>query len=141
MRIYVHWCCKTQDKRKQFGFFECGYVSLPVSIIGYIFMDLLGHRWLPSNRGGLLRAARQHASEFLTEFQISKDCPLVGMTIGVAKQKLKVSEGNIVEILREGITPTASLATLSENEGAGMYGTPPLESQRSGFPRHHFFFF
>lgn len=48
------------------GFFEPGYIGVPLGIVGMLYLVLFAPRVLPS-RGGLFRYVRDRAKELLTE--------------------------------------------------------------------------
>lgn len=57
---------ETDPSVELIGFFEPGYVALPMGVIGILYLVIFAPRVLPS-RGGLFRYVRDRAKELLTE--------------------------------------------------------------------------
>ena len=62
------------------GMWELGWIGIPVSIVGLIYMATLGYRWLPS-RTDILEYAETHPREYTVELIVRPDCSLIGSTI------------------------------------------------------------
>lgn len=58
------------------GFFEPGYVGLPLGIVGMLYMVIAAPRLLPK-RGGLFRYIRDCAKELLTEVRFVSFCAVM----------------------------------------------------------------
>ena len=63
---------------KPFGFFEPGIVALPMGILSFTLIILLGPLVLPDNKGGLFREVREHGDNLVTALDIAEDSPWVG---------------------------------------------------------------
>jgi di/tricarboxylate transporter len=63
-----------------FSFFEITKVGLPVAIIGILFISLLGHRLLPTNKDPIVQLG-EHTREFVVEMKVSHEYPMIGRTI------------------------------------------------------------
>lgn len=57
---------KTNSSVEAVGFFEPGYIGVPLGIVGMIYLVIFAPRVLPA-RGGLFRFIRDRAKELLTE--------------------------------------------------------------------------
>lgn len=80
------------------NFFELAYIGVPASIVGFLYMSLLGHRLLPE-RLDPTTAVLEQTREFTSEFLISSNCVLHGKTLEEAGRKYFKGE-NLVEIER-----------------------------------------
>jgi len=61
-----------------FGFFEPGIVALPIGVMSFAIIIILGPMVLPDNKGGLFREVREHGDNLVTALDISEDSPWVG---------------------------------------------------------------
>ena len=61
-----------KDGYKPFGFFEPGIVGLPMGILSFILIILLGPLVLPDNKGGLFREVREHGDNLVTALDIAE---------------------------------------------------------------------
>ena len=62
------------------GMWELGWVGVPVTIVGLIYMATLGYRWLPS-RTDILEHAEANPREYTVELIVRPECSLIGSTI------------------------------------------------------------
>ena len=67
-----------------FAFFELTRISLPISIIGILFIALIGHKLLPTHREPLVELG-ENTREFVSELEVSEEYPNLGRTIEEAK--------------------------------------------------------
>ena len=57
---------------KPFGFFEPAIVGLPMGILSFTLIILLGPLVLPDNKGGLFREVREHGDNLVTALDIAE---------------------------------------------------------------------
>ncbi len=93
-----------------FSFFETGKIGLPVLIIVFVYMALVGHRLLPNRKENLI-SFNESSREFVVELKIEKTYPYIGKTIDDAK--LRHLRGLFLfQIIRNG----EELVSLGPNE-------------------------
>ncbi|NQV18097.1 MAG: SLC13 family permease [Armatimonadetes bacterium] len=63
-----------------FSFFELTKVSLPVSILGILFIALIGHKILPSKKEPIVKLG-ENTREFVVEVKVTKDYPMANKSI------------------------------------------------------------
>lgn len=63
-----------------FSFFELTKVSLPVAVLGIIFIAFIGHRLLPSRKEPIVELGEK-TREFVAEIKVSPEYPMVNHTI------------------------------------------------------------
>ncbi|CAM9289391.1 unnamed protein product, partial [Ectocarpus sp. 13 AM-2016] len=119
------------------GFFEPGYIGVPLGVVGMLYLVLFAPRVLPS-RGGLFRYVRDRAKELLTEVQVMDDFPYKGEPAGLVLARLGLPQDTLIKIRRKissGILrqmsqsleesaslgfPTSALYSSSVKEGATL---------------------
>lgn len=62
------------------GFFEPAAVGLAAVVLGFLYLALLGRRWLPDRRE-LLEHFGEAPREYLVNVRVEPHCPLVGRTV------------------------------------------------------------
>ena len=55
-----------------FGFFEPAIIGLPMGILSFTLIILLGPLVLPDNKGGLFREVREHGDNLVTALDIAE---------------------------------------------------------------------
>ena len=60
--------------------FDFSIVGIPMVIIGFIYMDLIGYKLLP-NKFPVSQLVSQNARQYVIEAQVVKNSPLIGKTI------------------------------------------------------------
>ena len=63
-----------------FGFFEISKVGIPVAVFGILFVALIGHYVLPSNKDPMVQLG-ENTREFVVEMKVGPEYKNVGMTI------------------------------------------------------------
>ncbi|CBN75624.1 TrkA-C domain protein [Ectocarpus siliculosus] len=103
------------------GFFEPGYIGVPLGVVGMLYLVLFAPRVLPS-RGGLFRYVRDRAKELLTEVQVMDDFPYKGEPAGLVLARLGLPQDTLIKIRRKissGILRQMS-QSLGENASLGF---------------------
>ncbi len=62
------------------GMWELGWIGIPVSIVGLLYLSTIGQRLLP-NRTDILEYAETHPREYTVELIVRPTCSLIGSTI------------------------------------------------------------
>ncbi len=62
------------------GMWELGWIGIPVTVVGLIYLTTIGQKLLP-NRTDLLEYAEAHPREYTLELVARAECPLIGKTI------------------------------------------------------------
>lgn len=83
-----------------FGLFDFSPVGLAVTLLGIIFIALVGWRFLPL-RAKNLDEEMNKLNDYVTEVRIPKDHPLVGKTLFTVKTEIKVDEWNVLSVFRD----------------------------------------
>ncbi len=74
---------RAQESGEPFGMFDFAPVGLPIAIIGFAFITLVGWRLIPRARLEYQDdASKLSAGVYLTEAQVPAECPLVGSSLG-----------------------------------------------------------
>ena len=68
-----------QDDKPGLGFFEIGWVGVPCTLIGCLYILLLGPKWLPERMPA--RASFENTKEYTVEMMVEKGGALIGKTI------------------------------------------------------------
>ncbi|MDA3951633.1 MAG: SLC13 family permease [Spirochaeta sp.] len=66
-----------------FGFFELARIGVPITLIGYLYLTVVGPRLLPGNRD-LMDRVDTNPREYFMEMSVEATSPLVGKTIHAA---------------------------------------------------------
>jgi hypothetical protein len=82
-----------------FGFFEPGYVGLPVGLLGIAYLFFFAPIILPKN-GGLFRFIRDRADELITELEILPDFKYVGEPVSLVLVRLGLPPTSLIKIRR-----------------------------------------
>jgi len=90
-----------QEGLEPFGFFDPAFVSLPVGLVGLLYLLGLGHRCLPENKGGLFRAFREQCEEMITALELTPHYPMIGRGVYEALDKLGVPHQSLLKIIRQ----------------------------------------
>lgn len=69
-----------QAKMPGLGMWELGWIGIPVTIVGLIYLTTIGQKLLP-NRTDLLEYAESHPREYTLELVVRPECPLIGKSI------------------------------------------------------------
>eukprot|EP00928_Gymnodinium_smaydae_P072117 TRINITY_DN55537_c0_g1_i1.p1 TRINITY_DN55537_c0_g1~~TRINITY_DN55537_c0_g1_i1.p1 ORF type:complete len:695 (+),score=169.61 TRINITY_DN55537_c0_g1_i1:157-2241(+) len=89
-----------QEGIAPFGFFDPGYVSLPVGCVGLVYLLVIGPRLLPENRGGLFRALREKGDEMVTAVEFLPEFDLLGKGVYAVLDDLGVPHEGLLKIVR-----------------------------------------
>ncbi len=74
---------RAQESGEPFGMFDFAPVGLPIAIIGFAFITLVGWRLIPRARLEYQDdASKLSAGVYLTEAQVPAECSLVGSSLG-----------------------------------------------------------
>ncbi len=84
--LVVDGLMREQNEAAGFGFFELGYMGIPISLLGWMYMTTVGHRLLPKRSDPALSLVDQ-TREFTSEFSIEEGSPLDGLSLRVASRK------------------------------------------------------
>jgi len=85
-----------------FSMFELGWLGLPVTVIGAIYLAFCGKRLLPDRAMLTSILSEEERREYLTEAFVQSDSPVVGKTL----QEAGLTRGRgvrVLEIVRDGI--------------------------------------
>ena len=63
-----------------FSFFELTKVSLPVAVLGILFIAIIGYKLLPSRKDPIVELGKD-TREFVVEMKVSSDYPMLNKTI------------------------------------------------------------
>lgn len=63
-----------------FSFFELTKISLPVAVLGILFIGLMGYKLLPSRKDPIVKLG-ENTREFVVEMKVSADYPMVNKTV------------------------------------------------------------
>eukprot|EP00913_Durusdinium_trenchii_P022506 g21142.t2 len=85
---------------KPFGFFEPGILALPMGIISFILIILLGPMVLPDNKGGLFREVREHGDNLVTALDITEDSAWTGRSTNELLLSLGLPTSSLLKIRR-----------------------------------------
>eukprot|EP00752_Nemacystus_decipiens_P012020 g10655.t1 len=124
------------------GFFEPGYMGVPLGIVGMAYLVFFAPRVLPS-RGGLFRYVRDRAKELLTEVQVMNDFPYKGEPAGLVLARLGLPQDTLIKIRRKlspGILRQMS-QSLEENASLGaapssLYASGKMDGCRQQLNGH-----
>lgn len=86
-------------KIEPMGFWEIGYLGLPMTVITILYLIIVGHWCLPNNKGGLFRLIKEQGKKFLTDLVIIPKSKLIGKTKQEAEKMLQC-DLEIIEIIR-----------------------------------------
>ncbi|WP_028783980.1 SLC13 family permease [Thalassobacillus devorans] len=82
-----------------FSFFELAWVGIPITIIGLVYLILIGHHLLPDYKS-LIEKVRENTKDYLSEMVVMDDFPYKGETVEHAQ--LRNLKGlYLIEIIRE----------------------------------------
>lgn len=85
-----------------FSMFELGWLGVPVTIIGAVYLSLLGKRLLPHREMLTSILSDEERREYITEAFVQPDSPVLGKTINGAG--LTRTRGiRVLEIVRDGV--------------------------------------
>lgn len=99
-----------QNGMRGFSFFELGWVGIPCTIIGLLYLVFVGSKLLPSHKD-VRDLVSENSREYVVEMLVKSDSPLVGKSIQQAG--LRNLRGLfLIDIERKG----QSLGTVSPNE-------------------------
>ncbi|HRI82436.1 MAG TPA: SLC13 family permease, partial [Opitutaceae bacterium] len=85
-----------------FSMFELGWLGVPVTIIGAIYLSLLGKRLLPVREMLTAILSDEERREYITEAFVQPDSPVLGKTINEAG--LTRTRGiRVLEVVRDGV--------------------------------------
>jgi len=70
-----------QSGRPGLGIFSIAPIGLSMTVAGTLFILLLGRFLLPAHKGGDTAARYLRLEDYLTEIALTRDSPLVGMTV------------------------------------------------------------
>lgn len=95
------------------GMWELGMVGVPIAVVGCLYLIFIAPRLLP-DRSEFLEQVGDTRREFIAEFFVEKDCPLIGRTI----QEANFVDLYLVEIGRGNhiIVPVGPEETLLEGD-------------------------
>jgi di/tricarboxylate transporter len=99
-----------------FKMFDFAPVGLGVTIVGILFLALIGWRLIPLRKGESSPEEAFHIEDYLTEVRVGKESPLVNqplrnlhqivdgdlMIVGILRGKIKIPAPSPFEFLREG---------------------------------------
>lgn len=104
-----------QAKMPGLGMWELGWIGIPVTIVGLIYLVTIGQKLLP-NRTDLLEYAESHPREYTLELIVRSECELVGKTI--RKSGLRDLPGLYVYAIERG---GERLVPVSPDEGIQVH--------------------
>ncbi|MDN5202914.1 SLC13 family permease [Fulvivirgaceae bacterium BMA10] len=92
------------------------FLGLAVTIVGILFIILIGHRLLP-NHTDVIEKFKKNTREYLVEINFKPDSPLVGKSITEAELR-NLRGVYLVEILRNGhvISPVEPTEVIEQND-------------------------
>ncbi len=90
-----------QAGRPSLGVFSIAPIGIALSLVGTIYMLLIGHLLLPARRQGEEPGEHFRLGEYLTEVSVRPDSPLVGKTLQEAQEDERYRFG-VVGWLRHG---------------------------------------
>ncbi|CAM9751541.1 unnamed protein product [Chrysoparadoxa australica] len=99
------------------GFFEPGYIGLPLGILGILYLVLVAPAILPAN-GGLFRYVRDRADELITEVEVQQHFKYIGSPVSLVLAALGLPPEALIKIRRP-----VEEKILLEMEGAATPGT------------------
>lgn len=67
-----------------FGFFEVARAGLPIAVVGYLYLVLVGQRLLPS-RNDVMTEMETMPREYFIEMRVPENSPLIGRTVEQAR--------------------------------------------------------
>jgi len=116
---------------ESFGFFDPALVGVVVGLASGGYLLTIGVRMLPDRRGGLFRTLKERTNEMVTELQVAKECPLVGMGIFDALDQLSIPRAALFKVFR---TPNKKESTPRTPRGRRRSkGSVMVRSESSGF--------
>lgn len=68
----------SQSGYKKFDLLAPLTVALPVGAVGLAYLLLVGHRFLPENKGGLFREVREHGEDLVTAVELTEKSRFLG---------------------------------------------------------------
>merc|ERR1719362_1319111 len=99
---------------ESFGFFDPALVGVVVGLASGGYLLTVGVRMLPDRRGGLFRTLKERTNDMVTELQVAKECPLVGMGIFHALDQLSIPRAALFKVFR---TPNKKESTPRTPQG------------------------
>ncbi|CAM9739430.1 unnamed protein product, partial [Discosporangium mesarthrocarpum] len=87
------------EGKEGLGFFEPGYIGLPLGILGMIYLTFAAPRILPTH-GGLFRFVRDRAEDLLTEVQVLKGFHYIGQSVTLALARLGLPQETLIKVRR-----------------------------------------
>lgn len=90
------------------GMLELGWIGIPTTLIGILYLATVGQRLLP-NRKDWLESANDEAREYLAEVEVAADSPLIGRTVekaglrnlpGLYLAEIRRTDGEILRPVR-----------------------------------------
>lgn len=69
-----------ENGHEPMGILEIGWIGLPSSLLGILYLATVGRRLLP-DRSDPMQVAQSEARDYLVELAVAKDSPLVGSTV------------------------------------------------------------
>ncbi|CAE7871144.1 unnamed protein product [Symbiodinium microadriaticum] len=125
---------------KPFGFFEPAIVGLPMGILSFTLIILLGPLVLPDNKGGLFREVREHGDNLVTALDIAEDSPWVGRPAVDVLISMGLPPSSLLKIRRRmpaDKAPSPLHLTLGSAEPKELI-LPPSEASTSDELEHSF---
>lgn len=107
-----------QNGYSGFTLFEFAYIGIPISILGVIYMSLIGHHLLPDRKNiDILQSIEESSKNFIFEISVSKDSYMVGKTIKDANLR-KLKNVFLIQIIRSNktISPVAHDEIIQSND-------------------------
>lgn len=93
---------REQTLGERFGMFDFAPVGLVLTVVGLLFVTLIGWRFLPKRKSGDAVAEIFEIDNYITEVTIPEDSEIIGVTIGEINKFLK-TEVLILGIIRNNI--------------------------------------
>ncbi|MFT5466188.1 MAG: di/tricarboxylate transporter [Verrucomicrobiales bacterium] len=102
--------------QEPFGMFELSKIGIIYAIIGFTYIITIGRKLLP-NRKTLEQAVDPpEIRNFLTQFRVEKDSPLIGKTLLVSLLK-EIPDADVLEVRRRGRVLQTRLDELKIRQG------------------------
>lgn len=83
------------------GMFEIGLVGIPIAVVGFVYMSLLGNVLLPGTKVEATQKDRSDYRQYYFDVFVPEDSPLVGNSI-VKKRNRLLKNFDVVSIIRDG---------------------------------------
>ncbi len=97
-----------------FNFFDFAWVSVPIALIGFVFLIVIGWRLMPSNRQGKTDVLTFDIQDYLAEVVVTENSKIIGLSIREVEDDI-TSDAIIVGIIRREkrrmpLTPSEKIA-------------------------------